>query len=151
MVCVYCAGKTRVVNSRHQVKSNQVWRRRKCLVCGAIFTSEEVVAFELSWMVFYGNGTFKPFSRDKLFLSLYKCLEHRQDPQSDAQGLTDTIINKLLASTAPDAPSTLTCHAITLVSQVALNRFDTVAAVRYVSLHPGLKGFTAKELAAIKL
>ncbi len=134
MVCTYCGGKTQVVNSRHQVKSNQVWRRRQCLACKALFTSEEKVEFGLAWVV-CKHGSFEPFSRDKLLLSLYKCCEHRKNPLSDAQGLTETIMNKLPGLRVDDTPRTLLHSDIARISLVALNRFDTVAGIRYLSLH----------------
>lgn len=134
MVCVYCGGKTQVRNSRHQVKSNQVWRRRHCLSCGAVFTTEETTLYELAWVV-RTNGTFVPFSRDKLLISLLRCCEHRQYPLRDAQGLVRTILGKLVTLPSSDAPHTLHNQEIAHAVLVALNRFDRVAAVRYQSLH----------------
>ncbi len=134
MVCTYCGGKTQVVNSRHQIKSNQVWRRRQCLDCTALFTSEEKVAYALAWVVYTG-GSFEPFSRDKLLLSLHESCEHRENALSDAQGLTETVINKLPAHIMHDNPGTLFNDDIARIAHVALNRFDQAAAVRYYSLH----------------
>lgn len=134
MVCAYCGSKTQVTNSRHQVKSNQVWRRRKCLKCHATFTSEETVHYELAWIV-WDSAAFQPFSRDKLFLSIYTCCEHREHSLTDAQGVTATVMNKLPAYILHDTAGTLTRDDIARVTQVALNRFDKAAAVRYLSLH----------------
>lgn len=43
MKCIYCGHKTVVINSRLQLKPNQVWRRRQCLACQQIFSSLEGV------------------------------------------------------------------------------------------------------------
>lgn len=134
MVCTYCGGKTQVVNSRHQVKSNQVWRRRQCLQCAALFSSQERVCHELAWMV-DTSGSFKPFSRDKLLLSLYQACEHREAALRDAQGLTETVMNKLPGYIMKDTWGTLFPDDIARIAHVALNRFDEAAAVRYYSLH----------------
>lgn len=78
-----------------------------------------------------GKGL-KPFSRDKLFLSLHNSCQHRKTALRDAQGLTDTIIKKLPAYIEA---GTLTNTAISRVAQVALNRFDAVASAHYQAVH----------------
>lgn len=135
MVCTYCGGNTQVANSRHQLKNNQVWRRRLCLKCKATFTTQEKIQYELAWVVSRRAGSFRPFSRDKLLLSMSKCCEHRQNALSDAQGLTETIINKLSTYITKDAPGTLLSQDIAQVAQVALNRFDRAASVHYQAHH----------------
>jgi transcriptional repressor NrdR len=131
MVCVHCGGKTKVVNSRQQRKSNQVWRRRQCLECGAVFSTREAAQHELAWLVRDGSRL-EPFSRDRLFLSLYKSCEHRKTALSDARGLTDTIIGKLSAHMVDGAVDD---RDITRVALVALNRFDKAASTHYQAFH----------------
>jgi transcriptional repressor NrdR len=133
MVCVLCGKKTSVVNSRLQRKTNQVWRRRQCLSCKAVFSTQETVQHELAWLV-SDKGRFEPFSRDKLFLSLYKSCEHRKTALSDAKGLTDTVIGKLQPHLEG---STLKAGDIAAVAQVALNRFDKAASVHYQAFYKG--------------
>ncbi len=131
MVCTYCSQPTRVVNSRHQKKSNQVWRRRQCVSCQATFSTEEAIQHELAWIV-QAKGAVQPFSRDKLFLSLYSACEHRKTALKDAQGLTATVMSKLPRYSAA---GTLNAEDIARVTQVTLNRFDQAASTRYQSLH----------------
>lgn len=131
MVCTYCGGDTKVTNSRHQVKNNQVWRRRQCLSCQAIFSTEEAVNYRQAWMVKTGKAL-KPFSRDKLFLSLLNACAHRKTALSDAQGLTDTVIKKL---TSNIGDGTINNSDIVRAAQVALNRFDGAASVHYRAFH----------------
>jgi transcriptional repressor NrdR len=135
MVCVYCGGETDVVNSRLKRKNNQVWRRRHCAACGATFSTEETAQHELAWLVQDGKST-RPFLRDKLFLSLYKSCEHRKTALSDAKGLTETIIRKLSAHLVD---GTVSKSDIAQVAQVALNRFDKPASVRYQSFHKSVR------------
>jgi transcriptional repressor NrdR len=131
MVCVLCGQKTKVINSRLQRKANQVWRRRQCLSCKTVFSTQETVQHELAWLV-GDKGRFEPFSRDKLFLSLYKSCEHRKTALSDAKGLTDTVISKLPAHLSG---SMLKPGDIAAVAQVALNRFDKAASVHYQAFY----------------
>ena len=132
MVCIYCGAKTHVTNSRMQRRSRQVWRRRQCFGCRAVFTTEEVVQYALTWMVVDRDGKFHPFSRDKLFLSIYQCLQHRPNPQQDATELTGTVINRLKPM---DVGAALSPREIVSITQVVLNRFDKVASVQYAALH----------------
>jgi transcriptional regulator NrdR family protein len=132
MVCIYCSGKTGVINSRSKSRINQVWRRRKCLACGAIFTTREITDFELSLTVISSDGQIRPFSRNKLFLSLHKSLAHRTSAVDDANNLVDTLIMKLNTQLQNGS---LDRNTILYLSHVTLSRFDTQAAMHYQSFH----------------
>jgi transcriptional repressor NrdR len=131
MVCVHCRSDTQVINSRLQKKANQVWRRRKCGTCGAIFSSREVAQYELVWLV-RSNKALQPFNRDKLLLSIYASCQHRPSALADASALTETVMNKLLFTAANGI---LEAPAIVQIIQVALNRFDKAASVHYQAFH----------------
>lgn len=131
MVCVFCGGKTRVTNSRHQRRANRTWRRRECLSCRAVFTSEEGADYGSSWLV-KGETGLKAFSRDKLFLSLYKACQHRKTAVSDATGLTDGIIGRL-SSQIKDG--VVEVGQIRSAVMVALSRFDGAASIAYAAFH----------------
>ena len=132
MVCLHCGSETQVINSRLQKRSNQVWRRRKCLTCGNVFTTEETINYDGTWMVRSKNGHLQPFSRDKLFLSLYHSCRHRQTAETDASGLTETVIKKLLARSSDGV---IDSQMIVSTAQVVLSRFDRAAAVQYNAYH----------------
>jgi transcriptional repressor NrdR len=134
MVCIHCGGKTQVINSRPRKRNNQVWRRRECLACQAVFSTEESVQYGGSWTVRASPGGLEPFSRDKLFLSLYRSCGHRPTALSDAAGLTDTVIRRLLPRLEGGI---LTNRAIVQTAQVALNRFDRAASTHYQAFHKG--------------
>lgn len=119
------------MNSRSQKRGNQVWRRRRCASCRALFSTEEAANLELAWQV-RSAGRLRPFSRDKLFLSLYGSCEHRGTALSDARGLTDTVIGRLAARVKDGV---VQASDITGVAQVALNRFDKAASVHYSARH----------------
>lgn len=132
MVCIHCGDKTQVINSRSQRRSNQVWRRRRCRQCSAVFTTEESVQYGGSWLVQGGPGDLQPFSRDKLLLSLYRSCQHRLTALADAGGLTDTIIKKAPAQVTDGV---ITRRLLAQTAQVALNRFDKAASVHYQAFH----------------
>lgn len=132
MVCIHCGSETKVSNSRPQKRNNQVWRRRECLSCHAIFTTEETVQYSGAWTVRNAAGVVEPFSRDKLFLSLIRSLEHRKTALSDATALVETIIKKLASSVNN---GTIETAQIVQITHVALNRFDSAASVSYSAFH----------------
>jgi transcriptional regulator NrdR family protein len=132
MVCVHCGSKTSVVNSRHQKRLNQVWRRRRCRGCSAVFSTEETATYSGAWTVQDASGGLQPFSRDKLLLSLHRSLQHRPDALSAAAALTDTVIKKLLTLVENGR---LEAQQIKNTVQVALNRFDKAASTHYAAFH----------------
>ena len=132
MVCIYCSAETKVTNSRHQKRLNQVWRRRKCLNCGAIFSTTEGANTSQALSVLKKNGL-EPFSRDTLFISVYDSLRHRKTVLDDATALTSTIISTL-TPLATDA--VIDRDVIATVTTTVLGRFDKPAASHYQAFHP---------------
>ncbi len=134
MVCLHCGSETRVINSRLQKRNNQVWRRRQCLKCRAIFTTEETVNYGAAWAVRDKSGSHRPFLTDKLVFSLYASLQHRKTALSDAVELSQTVIKKLRPQLADGM---IDSGSIARIAQVALNRFDKAASVHYQAHHRG--------------
>jgi transcriptional repressor NrdR len=132
MVCTYCSSETRVTNSRLQKRSNSVWRRRQCKVCGAIFSTIERVDYEKTWVVQYSDGRVSPFLRDQLLLSIYKACQHRPTSMSDAIGLTDTVIAR---SHRHIDNGQLAASLLAKVAYTTLRHFDQPAAVSYQAFH----------------
>jgi transcriptional regulator NrdR family protein len=97
-----------------------------------VFTTEESVNYAGSWRVRYPNGSLEAFQRDKLLLSLHRSCQHRKTALSDAQGLTDTVIKKLLTQINDGI---INSTVIAQTTQVALNRFDNAASVHYAAFH----------------
>jgi len=136
MICIHCDGDTKVTNSRLRKRSNQVWRRRQCLRCKAVFTTDETVHYETAWTVKDKTGSYQPFMPDKLLLSLYRSLQHRSTALSDATELSQTIIKKL----RPEfVDSCIESYSIAQTAQVALNRFDKAASTHYDAYHQRIR------------
>ena len=94
-------------------------------------TTQETADYSQIWLV-ESNAGLHPFSRDKLFLSIYRSLQHRPKSQQDASAITQTVVNKLMnhKTTAP-----ISARTIINTTQVALNRFDAAASVHYQAFH----------------
>lgn len=129
MKCIYCSGKTSVTNSRPTKTPNGTWRRRQCHACGAIFTSRELADLTASVVYAPREDQLEPFSRDLLLTSVYESCKHRSDAALVAGPLTDTIVQKLLTTTA--APSVIERKHLTNEVFRVLQRFDEYAARHY--------------------
>lgn len=134
MVCIYCAKRTEVTNSRLQRVHNAVWRRRRCLACKAIFTTHERIDLSAAFMVSsISAGPPVPFSRDKLFLSIVRACGHRDDQVQDAGALTETVI---VGTAATANESLVQREALAKKIYEVLLNFDDAAATHYRAYHP---------------
>lgn len=138
MVCLYCSRELTVSNSRPQLSRNQVWRRRPCKACEAVFTSIESIDLSKALIVSKpaGDGQaplLSAFERDKLFISLYESLRHRPAAASDARGLCDTIVAHIIKKADHGNISPRTIFSLALNT---LSHFDAAAASHYTAFHP---------------
>jgi len=133
MVCIYCKGETHVTNSRLQKRTNQVWRRRQCNSCQAIFSSLEHVVYEGGLTVQSSTSHITPFQRDKLFLDIYDACRHRSNAISDATALTETVLSKLLALRT--SQGLIPRDTLVKITDSVLKQFDRSAHVHYLAFH----------------
>jgi transcriptional repressor NrdR len=123
--------KTKVTNSRTQIKSPIIWRRRICLKCHRVFSSYERPSTD-SLKVTSKNGTKMPFSIGKLTLSIAKSFSHNtQAAEFDSMSLAQTVELQLLSLTA----NPLTNNEIADHTYQTLKRYDELAAVQYAAKH----------------
>lgn len=143
MVCIYCQSDLAVINSRPQKSRNQTWRRRLCKACGATFTSTEAIDLSKALIVAKDGEKgprgrkaqahdLQPFDRDKLFISIYESLRHRQTAASDARGLTDTVTAHIIKKSAHGL---VPVRTIIETSLNTMQRFDSAAASHYAAFH----------------
>lgn len=135
MVCIYCGGETEVTNSRKQKRSNQVWRRRRCEACDAVFTSHEALDLSSALMVSSG-GSAKPFIVDMLFTEVLLALQDRKDCYEAAREVTSTVIGRLFK---PPAEAVIEAKQISQTVVKVLKRLDRRAHLRYLAEHPSLQ------------
>ena len=131
MVCPYCLSNTDVVNSRPQKRANAVWRRRKCQNCTAVFSTTESIDLTQAVSV-RRTISLEPFARDVLLLSIHDSLRHRPTAATDATGITNTIITRLL----PAKNATIDREHIVAMSMDVLEHFDRTAWTHYCAFHP---------------
>lgn len=134
MVCIYCGKKTEVVNSRLRARTPSVWRRRTCKACVAQFTTIELPDYATALSVKGLNGKFVAFERDKLFLSLYKSLGHRNNALEAASALCETILGRLLRKKQASS-GVISVQDLAATTCETLKRFDKVASISYRAYH----------------
>jgi transcriptional repressor NrdR len=132
MMCISCASKTEVVNSRPAENALTVWRRRRCAGCHKVFSTRERPDLSRSVKVKKDRKPEEPFSEDKLFLSVYRCLSHRKDALEASRALSDTIMQLVLTDGAPDTAEN---QKIAVTAYHVLERFDKAGAVYYKAHH----------------
>jgi transcriptional repressor NrdR len=135
MVCIYCGSETKVGNSRWQKRNNQVWRRRQCKKCKAVFTTHEAVDLSSTLLV-QVNGSPKPFVSDILFTEILLAMQDRKDCYLAAREATATIVSKLLK--LPGKPLFSTTQ-ISLISADVLKKLDKRSYERFSIEHPSLQ------------
>jgi len=79
------------------------------------------------------DASLSPFSRDRLFMSLYESMKHRPTALDDADGLTQTVIAMLRDRIESGLLDT---HHIIEIALTVLKRFDTTASTVYKAYHP---------------
>lgn len=132
MVCIYCSGSTQVANSRPQRRTNSVWRRRQCGNCGATYTTLEQPDLNASLRVESLDGKqLTPFSRAKLFVSIYECLKHLPKPAQTADELTNTVTTALLNTKS----AVLSQKVIARNTHAIVSRFNKLAGDQYAAYH----------------
>lgn len=134
MVCLYCGSSTFVINSRHQKRSNNVWRRRQCEKCGATLTTIESFDYSKGLMLQRSDNKLVAFKREKLFLSIYKSCEHRKKALDDAIELTQTVIEKVMQPN-PSSTGKLPVSLLANTTFETLKNFDKVSAIQYSAYH----------------
>ena len=137
MVCIYCGNRTKVTNSRPQVRLGQTWRRRECTRCHAVFTSLEQIALTDVLRAKKRSGTLEHFERDKLFLSIYRSIDHLPESIGLARELTDTVLSKLFRK-KPMSPIIET-REISIITAQTLKAYNAAASVRYLSFQTDMK------------
>lgn len=137
MECIYCGNKTQVVNSRPQKADKQTWRRRTCTNCHATVTTIEQVNLADALRIEKRNGSYEPFNRDKLYLSIYNATNHLDDASTVASHLAATVLRHILKVTPldPILPSAVLAEYVAIV----LKRFNAAASVRYLSFQTNMQ------------
>ena len=129
MRCPYCAeSESKVIDSRDLGEA--VRRRRKCLACGARFTTYERIQIH-SIFVIKKDGRREEFDRAKLSLGIRKACEKRPLPIGAIDKLIDNIEAELYQGGKTEVPSS---HIGDLVME-SLKNLDHIAYIRFASVY----------------
>lgn len=129
MNCPYCGGTgSRVIDSRPL--DGGVRRRRKCLSCGARFTTYERVQSRNIFVVKKDDRR-EEFSRDKLSSGIRKACEKRPLPIGAIDKLIDNIEAELYGLGKAEISSSIIGD---LVMQ-GLQKLDHIAYIRFASVY----------------
>jgi transcriptional regulator NrdR family protein len=105
--------------------------------CHAVFTSLEQVALTDVLRAKKRSGTLEHFERDKLFISIYRSIDHLPDAIGLARELTDTVLGKLFRK-KPMSPI-IDTSAISLITAETLKAYNAASSVRYLSFQTDMK------------
>lgn len=142
MVCPYCfSAKTQVYNSRATKKINEIWRRRRCVICMKEFTTYER-AHPQTILQVMSDARVESFLQSKLLLSLLKACDHRHDDEVIFY-LLETI-QQALYRLAVKNSGTVSPDDIFLTAALVLERFDTVAYIKYLSIRGDAQKLSAR-------
>ncbi len=129
MKCPYCGGaESRVIDSRPGDEG--VRRRRKCLSCGARFTTYERVQSH-SIFVVKKDGRREEFNRDKISSGIRKACEKRPLPTGTIDKLIDNIETELYHLGKAEIPSTIIGDLV----MRELEKLDHIAYIRFASVY----------------
>ena len=80
-----------------------------------------------------GRNGLEPFSRDKMFLSVYDSCKHRNAAVDDATALAQIIVAQILNG---QQNGIIRRRHVIETAHTALKRFDEAAATVYLAYHP---------------
>jgi len=129
MKCPYCGGlESKVIDSRSLDEG--VRRRRKCLACGARFTTYERLQPH-SIFVIKKDGRREEFNRDKLSSGIRKACEKRPLLTGAVDKLIDSIETELYSQGKVEVPSSLIGDLV----MEGLKKLDHIAYIRFASVY----------------
>lgn len=136
MQCPFCGKEdTKIIDSRSTERKKK--RRRECGNCGHRFTTYEVVEKPMI-MVVKRDGTFEPFSREKLMRGILTAIKKRPVKVEQVGKIVDDIENNFANSMA----NQITSEEIGNMTLELLKEVDDVAYIRFASVY---KAFTNVE------
>lgn len=131
MYCPFCnANDTKVTDSRLMRETNQVRRRRECLICKERFTTYETAELALPSIIKRDNRR-DAFSEDKLRAGILRALEKRPVSLEQIESSISHIIHKARASGEREIPSKQMGEWV----MEELRSLDQVAYVRFASVY----------------
>lgn len=131
MYCPFCnANDTKVTDSRLIRETNQVRRRRECLICKERFTTYETAELTLPSII-KRDGRRDSFNEEKLRAGILRALEKRPVSLEQIENVVSQIMHHARASGEREIES----QQIGEWVMGALRNIDQVAYVRFASVY----------------
>ena len=135
MKCPYCGfTQDRVVDSRESKEADSIRRRRECERCEKRFTTYERLD-EIPYMVIKKDGRREKFDRQKVLSGLLRACEKRPVPAARLESIVNQVESYVMDSAERERS---TAEVGELIMR-ELKALDTVAYIRYASVHRDFK------------
>lgn len=140
MICPFCNHKkTSVSNVRPRKQRSEIWRRRTCKRCAAIFTTHETPHLDATARVYKTEASHidsEPFNIGILTVDIASCFQHdTKHGAASAYSLARTVEIQLLEALEKTSPIAIKKETITHVTLRSLKNYDTSAAMQYAAKH----------------
>lgn len=131
MYCPFCnANDTKVTDSRLLRETNQVRRRRECLICKERFTTYETAELSLPSII-KRDGRRDAFNEDKLRAGILRALRKRPI----ALELIDKTVSEIMHQARASGEREIASEQLGAWVMNALRKIDQVAYVRFASVY----------------
>lgn len=133
MFCINCFhSNTTVTNSRPNKKRPQIWRRRRCLKCGKIFTTRESPSVTDNKLVLDVSTDARTyFNLGQLSVSIYRAFSHNTEHGKKVCLTLAQTVESILSTEREN----LSSEDITAFTHQVLQRYDSLAAMQYAAQH----------------
>ena len=130
MKCPHCGClESKVIDSRQNIESNNIRRRRECMACQRRFTTYEIVE-SLPIIVVKRNGSRQSFDRNKILNSMIRAFDKRKVKVEDLDKITteieQAIQNSLEREISTDKIGEMILERLKPLDEVAYIRFASV-------------------------
>lgn len=131
MQCPFCqAHDTKVIDSRLTHETNQVRRRRECLLCIERFTTYETIELSLPRLI-KRDGSCVSFQEEKLKRGILRALEKRPIKMEPVEAAMQRIVHRLRTTGEREVETRLLGEWV----MAELRALDEVAYVRFASVY----------------
>ena len=131
MDCPFCQHHdTKVTDSRFVPETNQIRRRRECIVCEERFTTYEVVELDMPWII-KRDGSRASFDSQKLQAGILRAVQKRPVGMEQVDVAVSHILRKIRALGEKEIESA----KIGAFVMEELRALDEVAYVRFASVY----------------
>jgi transcriptional repressor NrdR len=129
MKCPYCGHEElKVTDSRNNVESNSIRRRRECLDCGTRFTTFETV--DVAMQVKKRDGSYEEFQQEKLRQGIQHACNHTKVGRDQVQVVAAEVAEELVKRQVHEVQSQelgqLIIDKLRAIDRVAYIRFACV-------------------------